>query len=87
MLLYVFVWIEYIYIEVKWVARKTVQCEIKERERWSIIKIKYPTQENIFKYKSHKNLILSNQRKAEVNFYEEQFELIWKNNKDNNRKR
>ena len=49
--------------------------EIKERERLSIIKRKYPTQENIANYKSFKNLNLSNQRKAEINFYKEQFEL------------
>ena len=58
----------------EWIDDK-LKNEIKERERLSIIKRKKPTQENIAKYKYFKNLNLSNQRKAEINFYKEQFEL------------
>ena len=53
----------------------TLKKEIIERERLFIYKKKYLTQENKDKYIKFRNQNLSNQRKAERDYYQEQFEL------------
>ena len=58
----------------EWI-NNTLKKEIIERERLFIYKKKYPTQENKEKYKKFRNQNISNQRKAERDYYQDQFEL------------
>ena len=58
----------------EWI-NSTLKKDIIERERLFIYQKKYPTQENKDKYKKFRNQNLSNQRKAERAYYQEQFEL------------
>ena len=58
----------------EWI-NSTLKKDIIERELLFIYQKKYPTQENKDKYKKFRNQNLSNQRKAERAYYQEQFEL------------
>ena len=58
-----------------------MKAEIKERERLLINSKKYPTKDNIRKYKRFRNQVLSNQRRAARNYYHEQFEIRGPNTK------
>ena len=58
-----------------------MKAEIKERERLLINSKKYPTEDNISKYKRFRNQVLSNQRRAARNYYHEQFEIRGPNTK------
>ena len=52
-----------------------MQAEIKEMGRLLMNSKKYPTGNNIRKYKTFRNRVLSNQRRAARNYYHEQFEI------------
>ena len=52
-----------------------LKSEIKVRDKLFIQSKKHPTQENKDKYKQYKNMNLSKQRKAERDYYREQFDL------------
>ena len=58
-----------------------MKAEIKERERLLINSKKYPTEDNIRKYKRFRNQVLSNQWRATRNYYHEQFEIRGPNTK------
>ena len=49
--------------------------EIKIGDKLYLLSKRIPTQENKDNYKKYKNMNLSNQRKAEINYYKEQFDL------------
>ena len=54
---------------------QTLKDEIKIRDKLFLLSRKYPTLENKQRYKQFKNRNLNEQRKAEQNYYTEQFEL------------
>ena len=54
---------------------QTLKDDIKKRDKLFLLSRRYPTMENKEKYKQYKNRNLSDQRKAERNYYTEQFEL------------
>ena len=57
-----------------WITQN-LKSEIKVRHKLFIQSKKHPTQENKDKYKQYKNMNLSKQRKAERDYYREQFDL------------
>ena len=57
-----------------WITQN-LKSEIKVRDKLFIQSRKHPTQENKDKYKQYKNMNLSKQRKAERDYYREQFDL------------
>ena len=57
-----------------WITQN-FKSEIKVRDKLFIQSRKHPTQENKDKYKQYKNMNLSKQRKAERDYYREQFDL------------
>ena len=54
---------------------KNLKNEIKIRDNLYHLSKRIPTRTNIDNYKKYKNMNLSNQRKAERNYYREQFDL------------
>ena len=54
---------------------QNLKSEIKVRDKLFIQSKKHPTQDNKDKYKQCKNKNLSKQRKAERDYYREQFDL------------
>ena len=54
---------------------KNLKNEIKIRNKLYLLSKQIPTQANKDNYKKYKNMNLSNQRKAERNYYKEQFDL------------
>ena len=54
---------------------QNLKNEIKIRDKLFLLSRQIPTQENNENYKKYKNMNLSNQRKAERNYYREQFDL------------
>ena len=54
---------------------KNLKNEIKIRDKLYLLSKQIPTQANKDNYKKYKNMNLSNQRKAERNYYKEQFDL------------
>ena len=57
-----------------WITQE-LKNDIKIRDRLYIIQKKNPTPENIINYKQYKNKNLTKQRKAEREYYHEQFEI------------
>ena len=58
----------------EWITDE-LRSEIVEREKLQKIKNRLPSKENIEKYKKYKNANLTKQRKAERDYYKQQFEL------------
>ena len=54
---------------------QNLKNEIKIRDKLFLLSRQIPTKKNKDNYKKYKNVILSNQRKAERNYYREQFDL------------
>ena len=57
------------------IINKKLKNEIKVRDNLFLLYKHNPTQKNRDNYKKYKNINLSNQRKAERDFYREQFDL------------
>ena len=61
---------------------QNLKNKIKIRDKLFLLSRQIPTQKNKDNYKKYKNVNLSNQRKAEINYYREQFDLhktdLWK---------
>ena len=58
-----------------WINKNLKKNEIKIRDKLYLLSKQIPTQANKDNYKKYKNCNLSNHRKAERNYYKEQFDL------------
>ena len=58
-----------------WIT-KELKCDIKIRDKLYKLKKRSPTPENIKIYKIYKNTNLSNETKAERDYYHELFEIL-----------
>ena len=64
----------------EWISRE-LKDQIKEREKLYINSVKHPTEVNVKMYKMFRNEVLSNQRRAAKNYYNDQFEIRGPNTK------